>query len=255
MPDNFAMNIIEIENLTHRFSDGTVGLDRINLKIQAGAFVVVAGPNGSGKTTLIRHLNGLLRPTRGCVKVAGVSVQKDLTRARRLVGMMFQDADSQIVGETVYEDVAFGPENLRLDHDQIHERVVLALDAVGLEDFAEQRPHLLSGGEKRRLAIAGILAMDPRVIAFDEPFASLDYPGVRQVLSQIITLHQAGHTILVITHDLEKVFAHAERLIVMQKGKIVRDGVPADIVSDIEAFGVRAPCASYLGMEVHSWLN
>jgi biotin transport system ATP-binding protein len=249
------MNIIEIENLTHRFSDGTVGLDCISLKIQAGAFVVITGPNGSGKTTLIRHLNGLLRPTAGCVKVAGVSVQKDLTRARRLVGMMFQDADSQIVGETVYDDVAFGPENLRLDHGQIQERVALALDAVGLRDFAQQRPHLLSGGEKRRLAIAGILAMEPRVIAFDEPFSSLDYPGVKQVLGQILVLHETGHTILVITHDLEKVFAHAQRLIVMQKGKIVRDGLPAEIVSDVETFGVRAPCAAYLGMEVRSWLN
>jgi biotin transport system ATP-binding protein len=249
------MDIIEIENLKHRFADGTLGLDGINLKIRAGAFVVVAGPNGSGKTTLIRHFNGLLLPTDGCVKVAGVSVQKDLMRARRLVGMMFQDADSQIVGETVYGDVAFGPENLRLDHDQIPERVALALDVVGLKDFAEQRPHLLSGGEKRRLAIAGILAMEPRVIAFDEPFASLDYAGVKQVLRQILTLHQAGHTILVITHDLEKVLAHADRLIIMQKGKIVRDGVPAEIVGDIEPLGVRAPCTSHLGMEVQSWLN
>ena len=249
------MDIIEIENLKHCFADGTLGLDGINLKICAGAFVVVAGPNGSGKTTLIRHLNGLLLPTDGCVKVAGVSVQQDLMRARRLVGMMFQDADSQIVGETVYGDVAFGPENLGLDNDEIRERVALALDVVGLMDFAQQRPHLLSGGEKRRLAIAGILAMEPKVIAFDEPFASLDYPGVKQVLRQILTLHQAGHTILVITHDLEKVLAHADRLIIMQKGKIVRDGVPAEIVGDIEPFGVRAPCASHLGMEVRSWLN
>jgi len=249
------MDIIKIENLKHRFADGTLGLDCINLKIPAGAFVVVAGTNGSGKTTLIRHLNGLLMPTDGCVKVAGVSVQKDPMQARRMVGMMFQDADSQIVGETVYGDVAFGPENLRLDNDQIRERVALALDVVGLKDFAEQRPHLLSGGEKRRLAIAGILAMKPKVIAFDEPFASLDYPGVKQVLRQILTLHRAGHTILVITHDLEKVLAHADRLIIMQKGKIVRDGVPAEIIGDIETFGVRAPSGSDLGMEALSWLN
>jgi len=249
------MDIIEIENLSHRFSGGSLGLDRINLRIQAGTFVVVAGPNGSGKTTLIRHLNGLLLPTEGCVKVDGVSVQKDLMRARRLVGMMFQDADSQIVGETVYQDVAFGPENLRLDYVQIRNRVALALDAVGLKDLAEQRPHLLSGGEKRRLAIAGILAMEPRVIACDEPFASLDYPGVKQVLKQILALHQAGHTILVITHDLEKVLAHADRLIIMQKGKIVRDGVPAELVCDLETFGVRAPCGSHFGMEICSWLN
>ena len=249
------MNIIEIENLSHRFSDGTLGLDRISLKIQAGTFVVVAGPNGSGKTTLIRHLNGLLMPTDGCVKVAGISVKKDLMRARRLVGMMFQDADSQIVGETVYQDVAFGPENLRLDYVQIRKRVAWALDAVGLKDFAEQRPHLLSGGEKRRLAIAGILAMESRVIVCDEPFASLDYSGVKQVLKQILTLHQAGHTILVITHDLEKVLAHADRLIIMQQGKIVRDGVPAELVGDLESFGVRAPRTSHLGMEICSWLN
>jgi biotin transport system ATP-binding protein len=249
------MDIIEIENLSHRFSDGTLGLDGINLRIRAGSFVVVAGPNGSGKTTLIRHLNGLLLPTSGCIKLAGISVEKDPLRARRMVGMIFQDVDSQIVGETVYEDVAFGPENLRLKRNLIDERVTHALDAVGLKGFAGQRPHLLSGGEKRRLAIAGILAMEPRVFAFDEPFASLDYPGVKQVLKQILTLHQSGHTVLVITHELEKVLAHADRLIIMQNGKIVRDGVPAEIVTDVEAFGVRAPCAVHLGMEVCSWLN
>ena len=249
------MDIIEIENLSHQFDNGTLGLDGINLQIQKGAFVVVAGPNGSGKTTLLRHLNGLLLPTNGSVKLAGAPVQEDLLRARRLVGMMFQDADSQIVGETVYEDVAFGPENLRLERDQIDKRVNLSLNAVGLKDFADQRPHLLSGGEKRRLAIAGILAMEPMVIAFDEPFASLDYPGVKQVLEQIIALHQAGHTILVITHDLEKVLAHAERLIIMYAGKIVRDGAPDEIVCDIESFGVRAPCAAHLGLEVCSWLH
>ena len=151
--------------------------------------------------------------------------------------------------------MAFGPENLRLDRDLIRERVALALDVVSLKDFAERRPHLLSGGEKRRLAIAGILALKPKVIAFDEPFASLDYPGVKQVLRQILSLHQTGHTILVITHDLEKVLAHADRLIIMQKGKIVRDGEPAKIISDLETFGVRAPCASHLGMEVRSWLS
>jgi len=249
------MYIIEIDNLSHRFQDDTLGLDSISLQIREGAFVVVAGPNGSGKTTLIRHLNGLLLPTAGSVKLAGVSVQNDLVRARRLVGMMFQDADSQIVGETVYEDVAFGPENLQLDRNQISKCVKQALIDVGLTDFADQSPYLLSGGEKRRLAIAGILAMEPKVIAFDEPFASLDYPGVKQVLKQILALHRSGHTILVVTHDLEKVIAHADRLIIMQKGHIVKDGVPAEIVNAVETFGVRAPCASLLGMEVPSWLH
>ena len=123
------MDIIEIENLKHCFADGTLGLNGINLRIRAGAFVVVAGPNGSGKTTLIRHLNGLLLPTDGCVKVVGVSVQKDLIRARRVVGMMFQDADSQIVGETVFDDVAFGPENLLLNRKYVKKNDLIVISA------------------------------------------------------------------------------------------------------------------------------
>ena len=249
------MNIIEIENLTHRFADGTIGIEGINLAIRQGSFVVVAGRNGSGKTTLLRHLNGLLRPSDGVVRLAGKRLEEDLLKARQFVGMMFQDADSQIVGETVYEDVAFGPENLCLEHAAIKKRVNRALRVVGLQDLADQRPHLLSGGEKRRLAIAGVLAMEPRVIVFDEPFASLDYPGVKQVLQHILDLHRSGHTIVVTTHDLEKIIAHADRLIIMQGGKIVRDGSPVEIVGHLEAFGVRKPCAYRLGLEAESWLN
>ena len=249
------MNIIEIENLTHRFADGTIGIEGINLAIRQGSFVVVAGHNGSGKTTLLRHLNGLLRPSDGVVRLAGKRLEEDLLKARQFVGMMFQDADSQIVGETVYEDVAFGPENLCLEHAAIKKRVNRALRVVGLQDLADQRPHLLSGGEKRRLAIAGVLAMEPRVIVFDEPFASLDYPGVKQVLQHILDLHRSGHTIVVTTHDLEKIIAHADRLIIMQGGKIVRDGSPVEIVGHLEAFGVRKPCAYRLGLEAESWLN
>ncbi len=249
------MNIIEIENLSHRFADGTVGLEGINLKIREGSFVVIAGHNGSGKTTLLRHLNGLLLPTEGMVRLAGMPVEENLLKARQFVGMMFQDADSQIVGETVYADVAFGPENLRLKRIEIKKRVNKALRVVGLQDLADQRPHLLSGGEKRRLAIAGVLAMEPRVMVFDEPFASLDYPGVKQVLQQILDLHRTGHTIMVTSHDLEKIIAHTDRLIIMQGGKIVRDGSPVEIVSHLEAFGIRKPCAYRLGVEAESWLN
>ena len=249
------MNIIEIENLSHRFGDGTVGLEGIDLNIQEGSLVVIAGHNGSGKTTLLRHFNGLLLPTEGTVRVAEMPVEKDLLRARQLVGMMFQDADSQIVGETVYEDVAFGPENLRLDRAEISKRVDHALHVVGLQDFADQRPHLLSGGEKRRLAIAGVLAMKPRVIVFDEPFASLDYPGIRQVLQHILELHQSGLTIVVTTHDIEKIIAHTDRLVLMQKGRIARDGTPEEIANYLEDHGVRKPCAFRMGREADSWLN
>ncbi|MBW1696511.1 MAG: ABC transporter ATP-binding protein [Deltaproteobacteria bacterium] len=249
------MNIIEVENLSHRFSDGTFGIESVSFQIEAGSFVVIAGPNGSGKTTLLRHLNGLLLPTTGTVKVAGVAVHTDPRRARQLVGMMFQDADSQIIGETVYEDVAFGPENLRLDRLEIKQRAERALQVVGLSELAQRRPHLLSEGEKRRLAIASILAMDSRVIVFDEPFSSLDYPAVQQVLQQIVSLNRSGRTILMATHDLEKVIAHADRLIVMNHGRIVRDGCPEKILLEVEKFGIRQPCSSRMGMGLSSWLS
>jgi len=248
-------NIIEIQNLSHQFENGTPGLKNINLEIQEGSFVVIAGQNGSGKTTLLRHLNGLLMPTNGSVRLAGVPVSKNLAWSRQMVGMVFQDADSQIVGETVYDDVAFGPENLCLDREEIERRVFRALETVGLIDYKNQRPHLLSGGEKRRLAIAGILAMEPRILVFDEPFSSLDYPGVKKILSQMISLHRAGHTILVAAHDLEKVIAHTDRLVIMKDGKVVRDGLPSQLFGELEAFGIREPCASRMGMEVHSWLK
>ncbi len=129
------------------------------------------------------------------------------------------------------------------------------MSATGLAHLAERRPHQLSGGEKRRLAIAGILAMQPRVIVFDEPFSSLDYPGVRQVLGQIVALHQSGQTIVLTTHDLDKVLAHADRLVVLRAGRIERDGPPAEVVGEIERYGVRSPRAAGLGLEALSWLS
>jgi biotin transport system ATP-binding protein len=249
------MHIIEIENLSHRFSDGTFGLSDINLAIQKGALVIVAGANGSGKTTLLKHLNGLLWPDTGSVRIAGIPVSSDIVRARQMVGMVFQNADSQIVGETVYSDVAFGPENLGLSRSEVNQRVVEALDAVALSHLAQQRPHLLSGGEKRRLSIAGVLAMNPQVIALDEPFSSLDYPGVKQVLRYVCALHGSGHTILITTHDVEKILAHADRLIIMNGGRIIRDGLPLQVIKGVEAFGVREPCSLRLGMGIDSWLN
>jgi biotin transport system ATP-binding protein len=249
------MSIIEMTNVNHCFADGTCGLVEVNLAIKEGELVVIAGKNGSGKTTLLHHLNGLLLPDSGTVKVDGVSVPRDIVRARQVVGMVFQNADSQIVGETVFEDVAFGPENLCIERREIDRRVRAALDWVGLDEIPDARPHLLSGGEKRRLSIAGILAMEPKIIVLDEPFSSLDYPGVVQVLEQVLSLHRAGRTILIVTHDLEKVIAHADRLIIMCGGRIVRDGPPESTVKAAEGFGVREPCASRFGLEVLSWLS
>lgn len=249
------MIMVELENLGHKFSNGSWGLKGVNLAFSQGDLVVVAGPNGSGKTTLLRHLNGLLRATEGTARIKGETVTGNLKKIRRMVGMVFQDADSQIVGETVFEDVAFGPENLHLNPNEVKGRVNSALKTVGLEDLAFHRPHLLSGGEKRRLCIAGILAMEPEVILFDEPFSNLDHPGTLGILREILKLNQAGRTIIITTHDVEKILAYADRLVIMKQGRVLREGRPAGLLKCLEGFGVREPCASRLGLDLVPWLN
>jgi biotin transport system ATP-binding protein len=248
-------DIIAINGLTHRFTNGHYGLKDIHLGIPKGAFVVIAGANGSGKTTLLRFLNGLLLARKGVVMVDGVDVRDNVRRARRKVGMVFQDADSQIVGETVLDDVAFGPENLCWPAEKIQHVVHEAMNRVGLAHLADQSPHLLSGGERRRLAIAGVLAMKPQVIVLDEPFANLDYLSVRQTLTHMIDLHAAGHTIIVSAHDLEKVVAHAQRLIVLDHGRVAADGPTENILPGVEPFGIRLPCSVKMGKPLDSWLN
>ncbi len=249
------MEVIEITRLSHRFPDGTQSLTDISLRISSGEFIVIAGANGSGKTTLLRHLNGLLLPASGSVKVGGVSVQSNPLAARKLVGMVFQDADSQIIGDTVYDDVCFGPENLRLDRDEIDTRAARALAAVNLLGFEDRSPHNLSGGEKRRLAIAGVLAMAPQVLLLDEPFSNLDYPATRTVLTQIAQLYQSGHTIIITTHDLEKVISYAGRLVVMERGRIVADGRPEDLIGAVDKYGIRPPCSVLHGRGIQPWLH
>jgi len=247
------MAIIEAVGLSHRFSDGTQAISNVSLSFAEGELTIIAGANGSGKTTLLRHLNGLLLPDVGSVTVCGRSVKKDSMGARRQVGMVFQDADSQIIGETVYEDVAFGPENLGFLRPEIDRRVAWALAAVDLAGLEDKRPHNLSGGEKRRLSIAGVLAMEPRVLLMDEPFSNLDYPSACMVIDQIATLHEKGHTIIITTHDLEKVIFLAQRLVVMEKGRVVEDGLPKQVVHNVAQYGIRPPCSVQLGRGIRSW--
>lgn len=247
--------MIRLENVGFRYADGSIGLQDLSLEIAAGELVLVAGANGSGKTTLLKHLNALLLPQHGRVEVDGVCTRDDPHGIRRRVGMVFQHADAQIVGETVAEDVAFGPENLLLPRPEIQRRVALALEAVGLAHRMHQRPHLLSGGEKRRLTIAGILAMRPEVIVFDEPFSSLDLFGVQQVLRQILNLKASGRTLFVTTHDLDKIVAHADRMLLLHEGRLVGAGSPKAVLPMVERYGVREPEGSRLGQEIRSWLN
>lgn len=247
--------MIRMEHVTYRYADGTIGLDDITLEIAAGQLAVVAGANGSGKTTLLRHLNALLLPQAGRVLVDGVCTSEEAHAVRRRVGMVFQHADAQIVGETVAEDVAFGPENLCLPRPEIDRRVSEALAAVGLAHKRHQRPHLLSGGEKRRLTIAGVLAMQPEVLVFDEPFSSLDFFGVRQVLQQILAFKAAGRTLVVTTHDLDKIAAHTDRLFLLHQGRLAAEGAPGAILARVESYGVRQPDGFRLQGEVRSWLT
>jgi biotin transport system ATP-binding protein len=247
--------LLHAEELSHHFPDGTLAIDRVNFHVNRGEFLLLMGRNGSGKTVLIRHLNGLYKPTGGEVFLEGQPIRHNLRETRRRIGLVFQDADSQIVGQTVWRDIAFGPENLRLDREEIERRVEAALCLLSLEHLRDQRPHLLSGGEKRRLAIAGVFAMDPDIIILDEPFSNLDFEGVRQVLEGILALHRKGHTIILVTHDFEKSAAHAQRVVIMDQGKIAADGPPEEIAGILGDFGIRVPFGPDRSMESLTWLN
>ncbi len=247
--------LIQTVALGHHFTDGTNAITDIDFHLTRGEFVVLSGPNGSGKTVFVRHLNGLYSPTRGDVFVAGRSTRSDLSAARQKVGLVFQDADSQIVGQTVRDDIAFGPKNLRLSKDEVERRVEEVLSLLDLEDLADHRPHLLSGGEKRRLAIAGVLALEPELLILDEPFSNLDYPGVVKVLTHITELHRRGRTILLVSHDIEKCIAHADRLVVFSEGKIALDGRPSDTIYEVEKYGIRLPRCRGRKAEESTWLS
>lgn len=246
--------IIEIKAVCHTFSDGFIGLNSISLSIDKGEFIILAGKNGSGKTTLLRHLNGLLLPDSGQILVNRLDVSKHLISTRKTVGMVFQDPDTQIVGDTVFDEVAFGLENLRVERKGINTTVTKILEDLDLSHLSNRNPSSLSGGEKRKVAIAGVLAMDPMVIVFDEPFSNLDYPGTLQVLSTIINLNRAGHTIIIATHDVETIIYNATRIIIMEKGQIKKDGPPLDIVKHLERYGVKEPYASKNGHGIQPWL-
>jgi len=253
MKTTFTM--IEIQSLHLKYPDGTHALKGINLDISTGEFLLICGANGSGKTTLIRLICGLLKPTAGSIHINGMDRPHGSKEICPFVGMVFQESDSQIVGETVREDVAFGPENLGLSKEEIDQRVGWALRVMRLEGLAEKPCYLLSGGEKKRLAIAGVLAMKPEIILFDEPFSHLDYPGTQEILKHMIHLHREGHTLVVTTHDVEKVIAHVDRMAILHEGELKAMGPPEELLTRLPHFGVRPPCYAIFGREKVSWLN
>ena len=245
--------LLEISGLTHAHNGGEHGIFDISFSLNRGDFVLLAGKNGSGKTTLIRHLNGLLVPQSGEVRLNGTDIHSQLPTTRKQVGMVFQDADTQIVADTVFDEVAFGPENLKMPRKEISRRVTELLERLDLARHAEQNPALLSGGEKRRLAIAGVLAMDPQILIFDEPFANLDYPSSQAILSLILELNGEGKTILMATHELEEVIPLALRMIILDQGRMVAQGPPAELLKELASHGIKEPCYSRMGYTAPPW--
>jgi biotin transport system ATP-binding protein len=248
-----AIPLLEIKHLTHIYPDGNGGIFDISFSVSKQDFIILAGQNGSGKTTLIRHLNGLLSPSQGEILLHGKNILKDLTLTRKTVGMVFQDADTQIVGDTVFDEVAFGPENLNLERSLINEKVTQILEQLDLTRLKDRNPATLSGGEKRKLAIAGILAMDPEIIIFDEPFANLDYPGTQSILTLIFDLNKRGQTIIMATHDVETLLNLASRLLIMADGRLVENGSIAGLLEKLESHGIKEPCTCKITSSIPPW--
>ena len=252
--------MIECRNLIFKYTAGEnqeekIAINDVNLQIKEGEFIAILGHNGSGKSTMAKHMNALLIPTEGkmLVNKMDTSDMNNLWNIRETAGMVFQNPDNQLVATIVEEDVAFGPENLGVPPEEIRKRVDEALERVGMLEYKRHAPHLLSGGQKQRIAIAGILAMKPKCIIFDEPTAMLDPSGRKEVLDTIIDLNKNyGITVILITHYMDEA-AKADRIVVMDKGKLILDGKPRDVFSNVEkmkSIGLDVPQVTELSYEL-----
>ena len=253
---------IEIKNLNHIYMPGspfeTKALDDVTLTINDGEFIGLIGHTGSGKSTLVQHLNGLMKPDSGTVLVDGMDTgakETDLREVRRRVGLVFQYPEHQLFEETVRKDVAFGPRNLGCDEAEIEQRVRDACAQVGLgEDMLDKSPFDMSGGQKRRVAIAGVLAMQPRVLVLDEPTAGLDPRGRKELTELIRQLHEdAGNTIVMVSHSMDDIASLAQRIIVMNKGRVAMDGTPREVFSrpqELMEMHLGVPAAARLALRL-----
>ncbi|MHB9094663.1 MAG: energy-coupling factor transporter ATPase [Eubacteriales bacterium] len=243
---------IELKNISYTYSKGTPfskrGLGDFNFRVDDGEWIAVMGPTGSGKSTLLQHLNGLLKPDRGEVLLNGVNIHSSasaLREARRKVGFVFQYPEHQLFGGTVFEEVAYGPENFGYAASDVEETVKTAMEAAGLDfiTYKDRSPHELSGGEKRRVALAGVLAVNPQVIALDEPTAGLDPAGQKMLLQTINELNKAhGITVIWVTHEISEIAALADRLLVLNQGRTVLEGSVREMLEH--------PLLNELGLDV-----
>lgn len=239
------MGIIQAKKLVHEYirrdDEGNVegiqrALDGIDLDVRPGEFIAILGHNGCGKSTLAKHINAILEPGEGEIRVDGMDVsdEKNLWKIRQTAGMVFQNPDNQIIASVVEEDVGFGPENLGVETKEIWKRVEDSLRAVGMLKYRKHSPNKLSGGQKQRVAIAGVVAMEPKCIIMDEPTAMLDPNGRREILEAALKLNkEKGVTVILITHYMEEVI-HADQVLVMEKGQVIMQGTPREIFSRVE---------------------
>ncbi len=228
---------LSIKNLSYTYPDGTHALKNVNMEILKGQKVAIMGPNGAGKSTLFSHFNGLTEPKSGYLEIDGKKMEYDkktLLEIRQKVGIVFQDPNDQLFAPTVKEDVAFGPMNLGLSYEEVEKRVDEALTLVGMEKFKDKTPHHLSGGQQKRVAIAGIIAMKPEIMILDEPTAGLDPQGVDKVLDILNNLNKEGMTIVISSHDIEMVNGFAEKIFVLNEGEILASGDKNEIFSNKE---------------------
>ncbi len=254
---------IKINNLRHVYNIGMpfekVALDNINMEIKSGEFIGIIGHTGSGKSTLIQMFNGLIKPTEGEVYINDTNINGDglnKKSIRQKVGLVFQYPEYQLFEMTIKEDVAYGPKNMGLSKEEVEERVKFSLDAVGLdESYYDKSPFELSGGQKRRVAIAGIIAMNPEILILDEPTAGLDPKGRNELFAQLETMNkELGLTIILISHSMEDVARHVERLYVLCEGKIVNEGTPREVFSkgkELEEIGLGVPQIRYVMEELN----
>lgn len=254
--------IIEAKALTHTYSAGTPfehkAIDNVELQVMPGEFLGIIGHTGSGKSTLIQHLNGLLRPTDGQILLDGEDIwakPKEIRKVRFQVGLVFQYPEYQLFEETVYKDIAFGPKNMGLQGEEIDRRVRQAAVFAGLdEDILERSPFELSGGQKRRVAIAGVIAMEPKVLILDEPTAGLDPRGREAILAQLRAYHeQKGSTIILVSHSMEEIARNVDRIVVMSHAHKLMDGTPEEVFSRAEELlqvGLDVPQVTKVAMEL-----
>ena len=227
--------ILEFTDVHYAYPNCPASLNGVNFTIERGAKVALVGPNGAGKTTLLLMCNGILRPDKGEIRISGSPLKYDfrsLRETRKNVGLVFQNSDSQLFAPTVYQDVAFGPVNLGVDREKIPQMVAENLHAVGLEGYDKRPPHQLSGGEKKRASIAGILVMEPDILIFDEPTSSLDPAGAADLMELLDDLNAQGKTIIISTHDVELAYNWADNIILMNRGVVIHQGSPDKVFND-----------------------